>query len=61
MKKTIFTATMLMLGAACVFAQWNPSKDKIRTKWADEVNLANVLSGCTRQHDKELIKMDKDG
>jgi hypothetical protein len=33
----------LISGTACLFAQWNPSKDKIRTKWADEVNPANVL------------------
>jgi beta-galactosidase/beta-glucuronidase len=25
------------------YAQWNPSKDRIRTKWAEEVNPANVL------------------
>jgi beta-galactosidase/beta-glucuronidase len=25
------------------YSQWNPSKDKIRTKWADEVNPTNVL------------------
>jgi beta-galactosidase/beta-glucuronidase len=25
------------------YAQWNPSKDRIRTRWAEEVNPANVL------------------
>jgi beta-galactosidase/beta-glucuronidase len=44
MRKTIFTAAMLTFSAACTFAQWNPAKDnKIRTKWADEVNPASVL------------------
>ncbi|MDR1342778.1 MAG: beta-galactosidase [Prevotellaceae bacterium] len=44
MRKMIFTAAMLTVSAACTFAQWNPAKDnKIRTKWADEVNPASVL------------------
>jgi beta-galactosidase/beta-glucuronidase len=25
------------------YSQWNPSKDRIRTKWAEEVNPSNVL------------------
>jgi beta-galactosidase/beta-glucuronidase len=32
-----------MLGAACAFAQWKPAGDKIKTKWANEINPANVL------------------
>jgi beta-galactosidase/beta-glucuronidase len=43
MKRIIFTAAMLICSATCVFAQWDPSKDKIRTKWAEEVNPTNVL------------------
>jgi beta-galactosidase/beta-glucuronidase len=43
MRRITFTAAMLMCSAAFVAAQWSPSTDKIRTKWADEVNPANVL------------------
>ena len=43
MKKNIFATTVFVLAATSAFAQWSPSKDKIRTKWADEVNPANVL------------------
>ena len=43
MKKNIFATTVFILAATSAFAQWSPSKDKIRTKWADEVNPANVL------------------
>jgi hypothetical protein len=43
MKKILFTTTVLILSAACVFAQWKPAGDKIKTKWADDVNPANVL------------------
>jgi len=42
MKKT-FIFLLLSLFCVNVFAQWNPSKDKIRTKWADEIDPNNVL------------------
>jgi beta-galactosidase/beta-glucuronidase len=34
---------MLALGTAGAFAQWSPSTDRIRTKWAEEVSPAKVL------------------
>ncbi|MDR0692613.1 MAG: beta-galactosidase [Prevotellaceae bacterium] len=42
MRKNFLFIGLLVL-ASNAFAQWSPSKDKIRTKWADEVNPANVL------------------
>jgi beta-galactosidase/beta-glucuronidase len=43
MKKIIFTATVLIFGTICVFAQWKPVGDKIKTKWAEEIDPQNVL------------------
>lgn len=42
MKKTLlsFIITFLSFG---VFAQWKPAGDKIKTKWADEIDVNNVL------------------
>jgi beta-galactosidase/beta-glucuronidase len=34
---------MSILTVLTGYSQWNPSKDKIRTKWAEEINPANVL------------------
>ncbi|MDR0726215.1 MAG: beta-galactosidase [Prevotellaceae bacterium] len=41
-KKILITAVFIMVTVAG-YSQWNPSKDKIRTKWAEEVNPSNVL------------------
>jgi beta-galactosidase/beta-glucuronidase len=43
MTKKILTSLLLILFTVNVFAQWNPSTDKIRTKWAEEVNPDKVL------------------
>jgi beta-galactosidase/beta-glucuronidase len=43
MIKRILIAAMLILTAAAGYSQWNPAKDRIRTKWAEEINPANVL------------------
>lgn len=40
--KKVFLLTMAIAVTAAGFAQWNPSKDKIRTKWADEINPEKV-------------------
>jgi beta-galactosidase/beta-glucuronidase len=42
MKKIIFT-TVLIFSTACVFAQWKPAGDRIKTKWAEEIDPQNVL------------------
>ncbi|MDR0384952.1 MAG: beta-galactosidase [Prevotellaceae bacterium] len=41
-KKTV-TALSLILLSFNLFAQWNPTTDKIRTKWAEEVTPDKVL------------------
>ncbi len=42
MKKTILFITLsLFLGSS--FAQWSPAGDKIKTKWAEEIDVNNVL------------------
>jgi beta-galactosidase/beta-glucuronidase len=41
-RKSLVSAICILVTIAS-YAQWNPSKDKIRTKWAEEVNPANVL------------------
>ncbi|MDR2773807.1 MAG: beta-galactosidase, partial [Tannerella sp.] len=43
MIKRILFLAICMLTTIASYAQWNPSKDRIRTKWAEEVNPANVL------------------
>jgi beta-galactosidase/beta-glucuronidase len=43
MNKKILIALSLILFSINVFAQWNPTTDKIRTKWAEEVNPNKVL------------------
>jgi beta-galactosidase/beta-glucuronidase len=42
MKKVLFI-TLLTACTAGAFAQWKPAGDKIKTKWADEINPNNVL------------------
>lgn len=43
---------VLLLAAVCgvsgVFAQWSPQGDKIKTKWAEEIDVNNVLSEYPR-------------
>ncbi|MDR1884532.1 MAG: beta-galactosidase [Prevotella sp.] len=41
MKKNLLLA--LMLSTTCVFAQWKPAGDKLKTKWAETINPDNVL------------------
>jgi beta-galactosidase/beta-glucuronidase len=43
MTKKTLTLLLLSIFSLNVFAQWNPGTDKIRTKWAEEVNPGNVL------------------
>lgn len=42
MKKTILFLSFL-LSMSVVSAQWSPQGDKIKTKWANEINVNNVL------------------
>ncbi len=42
MKKTLLVCCALAL-AVCAQAQWKPAGDKIKTKWAEQVNPENVL------------------
>ena len=42
MKKTKLLA-MLMFVTASVFAQWKPAGEKIKTKWASQIDVNNVL------------------
>jgi hypothetical protein len=41
--KKYFFITALVLSTTCVFAQWKPAGDKIKTQWADRVDPQNVL------------------
>ena len=41
--KKLFVLICMCLVAASTFAQWAPAGDKIKTKWAEEVNPQNVL------------------
>ncbi|MDR1897223.1 MAG: beta-galactosidase [Prevotellaceae bacterium] len=43
MNKKILTSLSIILFTISVSAQWNPTTDKIRTKWANEVNPDKVL------------------
>ena len=50
MKKTIksfATAAMLFISVSA-FAQWKPAGDKIRTPWADQIDVENVLGEYPR-------------
>jgi hypothetical protein len=40
-KKLVLAACMLITVAS--YARWNPSKDRVRTQWAEEVDPADVL------------------
>ncbi|NDV58152.1 glycoside hydrolase family 2 protein [Bacteroides sp. 519] len=43
MKKKTFLLLVLTLTTTISFAQWKPAGDKIKTKWAEEINPNNVL------------------
>ncbi|MBQ5836086.1 MAG: beta-galactosidase, partial [Alistipes sp.] len=43
MKKTFLAVALLLVGIATASAEWKIAGDKIRTKWAEEVNPSNVL------------------
>lgn len=43
MKKIVFLACMWGLMLTSTFAQWKPAGDKIKTKWADQIDPQNVL------------------
>ena len=43
MKKTLLTIALLAIGISNAQAEWKIAGDKIRTKWAEEVNPSNVL------------------
>ena len=43
MKKSILIAVLTASMATSAFAQWKPAGDKIKTKWAEQVNPENVL------------------
>ncbi|MDR1170339.1 MAG: beta-galactosidase [Prevotellaceae bacterium] len=43
MNRINLISVAFVLSSAISFAQWNPSTDKIRTKWADDVNPEKVL------------------
>ncbi|MBO7552712.1 MAG: beta-galactosidase [Bacteroidaceae bacterium] len=42
MKRSFTLMTMGMAFCASALAQWSPAGDKIKTKWADEINLQSV-------------------
>jgi len=41
--KKVFLAGFLSLMTMIVFSQWKPAGDRLKTKWADEINPARVL------------------
>lgn len=43
MKKNILAVCAVALLSTAAFAQWKPAGDKIKTKWAEEINPENVL------------------
>ncbi|WP_434979320.1 glycoside hydrolase family 2 protein [Daejeonia sp. YH14] len=43
MRKTLFLTTLLMLASLSGYAQWKPQGNKIKTKWASQVNPASTL------------------
>lgn len=47
MKKTVFIV-LLSLGILQAFAQWKPAGDKIKTVWAEKIDVNNVLPGYPR-------------
>ncbi|WP_294082517.1 glycoside hydrolase family 2 protein [Proteiniphilum sp. UBA5384] len=43
MKKRLLFVTILVLSTCNIFAQWKPVGDKLKTKWASEIDVNNVL------------------
>ncbi len=43
MKRLFVIPVLLLLLNTALFSQWRPAGDKIKTKWAEEINPANVL------------------
>lgn len=43
MKKTLLAVVLLAVGITTASAEWKIAGDRIRTKWAEEVNPSNVL------------------
>ena len=43
MKKTLLVLALMTLAISTASAEWKIAGDKIRTKWAEEVNPSNVL------------------
>ena len=41
--RTIFTFLFTLILTASLFAQWQPAGDKIKTRWASEIDVNNVL------------------
>lgn len=41
--RTIFTFLFTLILTASLYAQWQPAGDKIKTKWASEIDVNNVL------------------
>ena len=41
--RTIFTFIFTLILTASLFAQWQPAGDKIKTRWASEIDVNNVL------------------
>ena len=39
----LYVLSFLSMIPAIVFAQWKPVGDKIKTRWADEITVDNVL------------------
>ena len=48
MKKTLLAFALIVIGITTASAEWKIAGDKIRTKWAEEVNPSNVLSEYPR-------------
>lgn len=47
MRKTIFLLSVILL-TGNMFAQWSPQGDKLKTKWAEKIDVNNVLSEYPR-------------
>jgi len=48
MNAKFFVTTLMLLFAGQLFAQWSPQGDKIKTKWAETIDVNNVLSEYPR-------------
>ena len=48
MMKKLALTTLCMLLTLGSFAQWKPAGDKIRTSWADQIDVGNVLGEYPR-------------